>query len=109
MANRYINANYLIQDIEQSRANNGHNNVIASQTHNAEHRHFIKMVLDQPDVDVVEVVRCRDCIYWKGNDEEKDRAILTGLAKCIRPLGEWTMNADCNENDYCSCGKRKSN
>lgn len=50
---RYINANHLIQDIELSRANNNHNNAIASQTHNAEHRHFIRMVLDQPAADVV--------------------------------------------------------
>ena len=50
---RYINSNALIQDIEQSRANNDHNNSIAWQTHNAEHRHFIKMVLDQPIADVV--------------------------------------------------------
>lgn len=51
--NRYINANHLIQDIGLSRANNNHNNAIASQTHNAEHRHFIRMVLDQPAADVV--------------------------------------------------------
>ena len=50
---KYINKHYLIQDIELSRANNNHNNAIASQTHNAEHRHFIKMVLDQPIADVV--------------------------------------------------------
>ncbi len=50
---RYINANHLIQDIELSRANNNHNKALASQTHNAEHRHFIRMVLDQPESDVV--------------------------------------------------------
>ena len=50
---RYINSNHLIQDIELSRANNNHNNAIATQTHNAEHRHFIRMVLDQPAADVV--------------------------------------------------------
>lgn len=50
---RYINANMLVQDIERNRANNDLNNAIASQTHNAAHRHFIKMVLDQPTADVV--------------------------------------------------------
>ena len=53
---KYINANMLMQDIEQSRTNNNHNNTIAFQTHNAEHRHFIKMVLDQPTADVAPVV-----------------------------------------------------
>ena len=53
---KYINANTLVQDIEVSRKNNQHNNAIASQTHNAEHRHFIKMVLDQPAADVAPVV-----------------------------------------------------
>ena len=50
---RYINSKHLIQDIELSMANNNHNNAIASQTHNAEHRHFIRMVLDQSAADVV--------------------------------------------------------
>ena len=75
---RYINANTLIQDIEKSRANNEHNNAIASQTHNAEHRHFIKMVLDQPTADVienapdvVEVVRCKDCKHGRPIDKTK--------------------------------------
>lgn len=50
---RYINANMLVQDIERNRANNDLTNAIASQAHNAGHRHFIKMVLDQPTADVV--------------------------------------------------------
>lgn len=71
---RYINANNLIQEIEISRANNNHNNVIAFQTHNNEHRHFINMVLNQPTADVVEVIRCKDCKhsdkYPKWNSKE---------------------------------------
>lgn len=76
--NKYINANNLIQDIERSRANNKHNNAIASQTHNAEHRHFIKMVLDQPAANVVEfdadfakITRCKYCKHSRPIDKTK--------------------------------------
>lgn len=71
MAKRYIEANALIQDIEQSKANNNHNNSIACQTHNAEHKKFIKMVLDQPTADVVEVVRCKDCGMSRETEDER--------------------------------------
>ena len=99
---RYIEANTLIRDIEQSRANNNHNNAIASQTHNAEHRHFIKMVLDQPTADGVEVVRCRDCNYYKLWD-----GIQYGrrtVKECCRGI-----HRKVNEDDYCSYGERREN
>lgn len=63
MAKRYVEANALIQDIEQSKANNNHNNSIAYQTHSAEHKKFIKMVLDQPTADVVEVETIKAWLY----------------------------------------------
>ena len=37
-----------------------------------------------------EVVRCRDCEYWKNKDCRKDIALVSP-----------------NENDYCSYGKRR--
>lgn len=59
------------------------------------------------DADFVKVVRCKDCRFWKGSGVEKERFDLTGLARCIRPLGEWTKDIDCGENDFCSYGERK--
>lgn len=96
---RYINANMLVQDIERSRANNNHNNAIASQTHNAEHRHFIKMVLDQPAADVVEVVRCKDCIY--------SFMSITGETVLYCDMYPSDDHLGWDKNHYCSCGERK--
>ena len=93
---KYINANHLIKDIEQSRAAHNHNNAIAQQTHNGEHRHFIKMVLDQPIADVIEVVRCKDCKYHED---------LEGGVQCQRVDGLLMNFPD----DYCSYGRRKEN
>ena len=78
---RYIDANVLIKDIEQSKANNNHNNSIASQTHNAEHRHFIKMVLDQPTADVVEVEKVAEIL-----------ADVTGASPCDFIGNEWLVS-----------------
>lgn len=45
---------------------------------------------DTPAADVVEVVRCRDCVYWRGEND-----ICKGI--CI----------DFSADGYCSEGKRK--
>lgn len=113
---KYINANILIQDIESSRANNDHNNKVASQTHNAEHRHFIKMVLDQPaaDVievtpDVVEVVRCKNCKHGRPIDKTKspekyfkDDCVI---CECEDVVGDEPMVF--LPSHFCGCGERK--
>lgn len=97
--NKYINANMLIRDIEQSRANNNHNNAIASQTHNAEHRHFIKMVLDQPTADVVEVVRCKDCKHATFYSCKNDAGYQSIICEYRIGIGD--------ENFFCACGERR--
>ena len=96
---RYIEVNTLIQDIERSRANNNHNNAIASQTHTAEHRHFIKMVLDQPTADVIEVVRCKDCQHYINGKCYVSNRTNKGLYPRVNIHSR-------NENDYCSYGER---
>jgi hypothetical protein len=47
------------------------------------------MVDDASNADVVEVVRCKDCINWNGNN-------------CITMYGLFAPNP----NDYCSRGER---
>ena len=95
---RYIDANALIQEINQSKANNNHNNSIAPQTHNAEHKKFIKMVLEQPTADVVEVVRCKDCQWFSVHNKDG----------CYRPgLDHHAQMTPVYENDYCSYGTPK--
>lgn len=103
---RYISANKLINDIEDSRANNEHNNAIASQTHNAEHRHFIKMVLDQPSI---KIVHCKDCKHGKSLDRTKppfkyykDSCVL---CECEDVVGEEPMVY--LPTHFCSCGEMK--
>ena len=106
---RYIEANLLIQDIEQSRKDNNHNNAIASQTHNAEHRHFIKMVLDQPTTDVVEVVRCVNCKHWKSGEDMTGihSNLENNVGECHCPQWEndyfYYITKD---TDFCSYGDR---
>jgi hypothetical protein len=50
-----------------------------------------RQMLDIPAADVVEVVRCKDCINWNGND-------------CITMYG---LSAP-RPNDYCSRGEKNS-
>ena len=53
-------------------------------------------VLDRvPTVDAVEVVRCKDCEFWK-----------SAWKSC--PMSDDTWSACCS-NDFCSRGKRKAN
>lgn len=93
---KYINANMLVQDIEQSRANNNHNNAITSQTHNAEHRHFIKMVLDQPAADVAPVVHGEWIL-------DKD---MYELLECIVYSCSVCGRLEGKQEPYCNCGAK---
>lgn len=56
------------------------------------HRCEINAILNSiPAADVVEVVRCKDCINWNGND-------------CITMYGLYAPRPD----DYCSRGEKNS-
>lgn len=56
---------------------------------------IVKEVLDeQPTVDAVKVVRCKDCRYW--DDDRRCNGIENGLVR------EYTQ-----EDDFCSYGERK--
>lgn len=67
----------------------------------------VKRVLIQaPEADVVEVVRCKDCVYWdreniKQHTYSSYDSTPADFAECIR----WSNWAKCNMtryNDYCS-------
>lgn len=53
-------------------------------------RTFAAMIDSVPASDVVEVVRCRDCLYWRGENE------------CCEGIG-----IDFSENGFCAFGERK--
>ena len=61
---------------------------------------IVKCIERQPTADVVEVVRCKDCVWW-----EPDR-YGSIMGRCENPrnglINEYTDNTD-----YCSYGKRR--
>lgn len=57
-------------------------------------------ILKFPTADVVEVVRCKDCVYNKGQLPEPN----TNIIRCHKELPKHR-----NLNDYCSYGERKEN
>lgn len=134
MPNKYINVNTLLQDIERSRSDNNHNNPIASQVHNGEHRHFIKMVLDQPAADVVSR-ELFEQIKWERDiamSQLEEHGIAFGMKKeytdvvkvvrckdCVyyspdnksgllhSPCSRIFGVSVCHEDSFCSYGERK--
>ena len=64
----------------------------------AKHGKALKHLLDEiPTVDAVEVVRCKDCNFWRRCGE-------TNKGECDGMDVYGLLNAD----DYCSNGERKS-
>lgn len=57
-----------------------------------------RLIDEQPTVDAIEVVRCRDCLYWQKS------SLFRGHTVCRYVL-------DCSvvrrEDDFCSRGERK--
>jgi len=60
----------------------------------------LEMLKTQPTVDVVEVVRCRDCTWWKSifSWNGKEHKV------CVRESAEPLRESD----DYCSYGERRT-
>ena len=57
------------------------------------------MLMDEPSVDAVEVVRCKDCKHfcpYEGEEHKGDCAELAGLESCVY------------EDDFCSYGERRA-
>ena len=64
----------------------------------------VKRVLIQaPEADVVEVVRCKDCEYWK--DTSSDTVTEDHWGECRKPLGDYSY-CETAEKDFCSYGER---
>ena len=58
---------------------------------------IINSIDNQPTADVEEVVRCKDCKYL-----EIDKGLRQGRMCLMRGSDGW-----CNDDDFCSYGKRK--
>lgn len=56
---RLIDANELWRQVEESRENNTHIIARVRLNHSQEHDHFLRMILNAPTVDAVEVVHGR--------------------------------------------------
>lgn len=58
-----------------------------------------------PSADVVEVVRCKDCVFWKRYEK------LPNQISELRFEGycDEMINHEMNGNDYCSYGKEQEN
>lgn len=78
---------------EKSLEANRHNIIVARAVHTQEHRHILHVLDKVPAVDVVEVVRCRDC--------ENITPVEGGLPLCA------LHGIACSYNDFCSFGKRR--
>lgn len=59
-------------------------------------------IKSQHTADVMEVVRCKDCKYYKTKP-------LTGEKLCIKHKESMERMWRSKPDDYCSCGERKKN
>ena len=60
-----------------------------------------QIIKSTPTADVVEVVRCRDCIYYQ-------KMATGGLCMCGDKKTSYAADFYPKENDFCSYGERKS-
>ena len=65
-------------------------------------RSVLEVVKKQPPEDVVEVVRCKDCKYYK--PQEKSRHWNSEKKYCNR-----SATVKVNDEDFCSYGERRDN
>lgn len=93
MAKEYIERKALLDDIEGIRPLNW-TDTEAEITEQADFDWFENLVKSQPAADVQEVVRCKDCKFFKTD--------TFGQNVCVRQFNTIRMN----ENDFCSYGAK---
>lgn len=137
---RYIDADKLLEELQQASDKEGvkadvmANAGVCDASVKYSHGHFcyinaMEIVKDAPSVDVVKVVRCKDCIWFQSEfvqtpngerrpyteEELKNGRCVTmdvGIncgSRCER-YERWEENSIpvwCNGDDFCSYGKRK--
>ncbi len=88
MSRRYIDAEFLRTETERriKEANESRMAIVDSD--------FLDLINDAPTEDVVEVVRCRDCLFANTED---------GKIKCHNTYGLLVTE----EKNYCSRGRRR--
>lgn len=57
---------------------------------------FLEYIDNEPTVDAIEIVRCKDCIYWQDNNGGYPHIMC-----------RWNTDETPDEDDYCSWGERR--
>ena len=91
-------------DIQQ-----GKNFMLHFETDNKEHffamQDLARRCIDnRPVDDIVEVVKCKDCEYWKDAGDDAITGVHWGV--CRKPLGDYRY-CETAEYDFCSYGERR--
>ena len=94
---RLIDANFLKKRLDDMEVRNGHKYYRAGMD-DALHDFMPQLIDEQPTVDAVEVVRCKDCKHWADGV-----AGCTDHVKCCK-IGYYMVG----ENGYCVYGERKT-
>lgn len=79
-------------------------NANVAEAHNERCSQLLEAILNTPNLDVVEVVRCKDCEHWK--DTSCDAITEKHWGECRKPLGDFRY-CETAEYDFCSYGERK--
>lgn len=96
MSKKYINAETAILEIEKHIRTS--DEIYLLQIHEKWLNDGLQLATDilynQPAIDVIEVVRCKDCKHWDSD------------ALCCSRENHYIVNAEIN--DYCSYGEQKN-
>lgn len=108
MAKEYIERSVLREIYLSSKRKNTHHTQEASRIHQQEHIHVLDLLDKVPVADVVEVVRCGECVFYQ---PEYSGFGCSGapydFGKCTRfEFLSDEINAR-SQDDYCSFGERK--
>lgn len=101
MEKKYIECEALNVAIHESWQSNPHNNQIARQTHNHEHRHFLGLLHKQPTADVEEVRHGKwleETEYYADDYSECNVRKVYACSLCGR--------TEKRKEPYCNCGAK---
>lgn len=69
------------------------------------HSYALALIRELTETDAIEVVRCKDCIYWQEICKDPILNLVWGQCKC--PESPYRYEEDVSSNDFCSYAYRR--
>ena len=80
--------------------------IASPEPYNTDAAEVLASIEEAPTVDAVEVVRCKDCKYYR-ESEHPERSGIKFCFRLMHPAEDRRIGYNFSGDDFCSCGEKR--